>query len=109
MILGKTTNGHEFHISDDARARHVHIVGQTGTGKSSLLLNMIAADLAAGHGIAVVDPHGELAESVLALVPPERFSQVRYLNPVDEKPVPFNPLHAVALAWIIHSGYEHAV
>lgn len=58
---------------------------------------MIAGDLAAGHGIAVIDPHGELAEAALGLVPPSRFSQVRYINPMDERPVPFNPLHGIPL------------
>src|SRR3954451_25456091 len=89
MIIG-TTNGNNFDLSDDARARHLHVVGQTGTGKSTLLENMIAADLAAGHGVGVIDPHGSLAEAVLRLVPPSRFHQVRYLNPADPMPVPFN-------------------
>ena len=93
MIIGT-----DFDLSDDARARHVHIIGQTGVGKSALLENMIAADLAAGHGIAVLDPHGSLAEAALALVPPHRFHEVRYLNPADvARPLGFNPLHGVPL------------
>jgi hypothetical protein len=90
-------NGLEITLSDDSRTRHIHCVGQTGSGKSTLLLNMIAHDLAAGHGLAVIDPHGELAEAALSLVPRSRFAQVRYLNPVDAKPVPFNPLHGIPL------------
>src|SRR5437870_1599408 len=84
-------------LTEDARARHIHIVGQTGTGKSSLMLGMIAADLADGHGVGVIDPHGGLAEAVLGLVPPYRAHELRYLNPVDPKPIPLNPLHGVAL------------
>lgn len=98
MTIGKTTQGFEFSLTDDDRMRHVHVVGQTGVGKSGLLKTMIADDLAAGHGLAVIDPHGTLAEEVLALVPPSRFHEVRYLNPADPKPAPFNPLHRVALA-----------
>src|ERR1044071_1988666 len=96
MIIG-TTHNVDFERSDDPRARHLHVVGQTGTGKSTLLENMIAADLAAGYGVGVIDPHGSLAESVLALVPPSRFHQVRYLNPADERPIPFNPLWHIPL------------
>jgi type IV secretory pathway TraG/TraD family ATPase VirD4 len=84
-------------LTEDARARHIHVIGQTGVGKSAFLLNLIAADLAAGHGVAVVDPHGELAEAVLGLVPRERFHQVIYINPTDTHPVPFNPLFGHAL------------
>lgn len=92
-------------LTEDARARHIHIIGATGTGKSSLLLNMIAADLSAGNGVAVIDPHGELAEAVLGLIPLDRpdnhfggrADQLVYLNPVDSRPVPFNPLHGIAL------------
>jgi len=83
-------------LTDDARARHIHIIGQTGTGKSALLANLIAADLAAGNGVGVIDPHGELAEQVLALVPVDRFHQVRYIT-ADDRPVGVNPLWGVPL------------
>ena len=56
----------------DARRRHLYVVAQTSTGKSTLVLHLIAQDLAAGQGLAVLDPHGELAETVLLHVPRNR-------------------------------------
>ena len=59
-------------LNPDARRRHLYVVDQTSTGKSTLVLNLIAQDLAAGQGLAVLDPHGELAETVLLHVPRNR-------------------------------------
>ena len=59
-------------LNPDTRRRHLYVVGQTSTGKSTLVLNLIAQDLAAGQGLAVLDPHGELAETVLLHVPRNR-------------------------------------
>ena len=56
-------------LDPDTRRRHLYVVGQTSTGKSKLLLNLIAQDLAAGQGLAVLDPRGDLAETVLLHVP----------------------------------------
>ena len=60
------------------RPRHLYIVGQTGTGKSTLLLNLIAQDLAAGEGLALLDPHGDLAEAVLRYLPRSRSNDLVY-------------------------------
>ena len=54
-------------LDPEERRRHLYLVGQTGTGKSTLLLNLIAQDLAAGQGLALLDPHGDLAEAVLLM------------------------------------------
>jgi len=61
-------------LDPDTRRRHLYVAGQTSTGKSTLLLNLIAQDLAAGQGLAVLDPHGDtrLAETVLLHVPRNR-------------------------------------
>jgi DNA helicase HerA-like ATPase len=59
-------------LDPDRRRRHLYVAGQTSTGKSTLLLNLIAQDLAAGQGLAVLDPHGDLAETVLLHVPRNR-------------------------------------
>lgn len=81
----------------DQRRRHLYIVGQTGTGKSTLLQNLIQQDLAAGEGLALLDPHGDLAEAVLAHVPRSRTNDLVYLNPADdERPIGFNPLSQVS-------------
>jgi hypothetical protein len=71
------------YMMDDDRRRHVYLVGQTGTGKSTLLGNLIIEDIAAGHGLAIIDPHGELTENALGFVPKERMEDVIYFNPGD--------------------------
>lgn len=77
------------------RRLHTYVVGKTGTGKSTLLATILGQDLAADRGVGLIDPHGDLAERVLALVPPERSDQVLYFNPADtEFPVGFNLLAA---------------
>ena len=64
--------------------------------KSTLLLNLIAQDLAAGQGLALLDPHGDLAEAVLNYVPKVRTNDLVYINPADiERPIGFNPLSSV--------------
>ena len=83
-------------LAPEERRRHLYTVGQTGTGKSTLLLNLIAQDLASGPGLALLDPHGDLAEAVLLHVPRRRTNDLVYVNPADsERPIGFNPLSAV--------------
>ncbi len=86
-----------FGIKIDDRRRHVYIVGKTGVGKSTLLENMIIADIKAGHGVGVIDPHGELVETLLDFIPESRLEDVVYLDPSDtEHPIGFNPLERVS-------------
>ena len=83
-------------LAAEERRRHLYIVGQTGTGKSTLLLNLIEQDLVAGEGLALLDPHGDLAEAVLTRVPKVRTNDLVYVNPADlERPIGFNPLSQV--------------
>jgi len=85
-----------FGIKRDDRRRHMYIIGKTGMGKSEMLKQMIYADIQAGHGICVVDPHGELAESILDFVPPHRINDVVYFDPADmEYPIAFNIMESV--------------
>ncbi len=79
-------------ISRDARRRHVYIVGATGTGKSTLLLNLMAQAVTAGEGLTVIDVHGDLAEGLLSLIPPRRTNDVIVFDPAGDGLVPFNPL-----------------
>ena len=73
--------------------RHLQVLGPTGVGKSTLLLGLIAQDMAAGHGVIVVDPKGDLAADALDRVPPGRVGDVVVLDPADEAcPVGFNLL-----------------
>ncbi len=86
-----------FGIKIDDRRRHMYIIGKTGMGKSTLIENMVVNDILAGHGIALIDPHGDMAEKVLDFVPPERVKDVVYFNPADlEHPLGFNILESVS-------------
>ena len=86
----------KFGIKLDDRRRHMYIIGKSGTGKSVLQENMIFTDIRAGNGLAVVDPHGDLVEKVLDLVPSNRVNDVIYFNPSDvDYPIAFNPLETV--------------
>jgi type IV secretory pathway TraG/TraD family ATPase VirD4 len=88
-----------FGIKQKNRRGHMYVVGKTGTGKSSLLGNMIISDLAYGNGLALIDPHGDLAETMLRFIPKHRVKDVIYLNPGDiEFPVPINFLEKVERA-----------
>src|SRR5437660_4357090 len=92
LCLGAHTTSGDFVVLDpEERRRHLYIVGQTGTGKSTLLLNLIAQDLAAGEGLALLDPHGDLAEAALPYVPRSRTNDFVYINPADaDRPIGFN-------------------
>jgi len=75
------------------RRRHFYIIGQTGVGKSAFMEGMIAQDIANGDGVAVVDPHGELVEHVLANIPKNRIDDVVIFEPFDiERPCGLNML-----------------
>ena len=109
-LFGKTTFRNQqtrFGIKTDDRRRHMYIVGKTGTGKTNLLENMAIADIKAGRGIAVVDPHGEFAEKLLDFVPENRVDDVIYFNPADmNHPIAFNPLEQVDVEYrhLVASG-----
>lgn len=98
FVLGRNVHhGQETLISVPAslRLRHTHVIGATGTGKSTMLLSMIAQDMQQGNGLAVLDPHGDLIEAALAYIPEERISDVIIVDPADgDYPVAFNILSA---------------
>ena len=75
------------------REKHVYVIGGTGNGKTTLMQYAIVQDIRAGKGVAVVDPHGDLAKTILKYIPKERIKDVVYLNPVDIKhPIGLNLL-----------------
>ncbi len=108
--IGKTNfrgMSQEFGIRTLDRRRHMYIIGKTGMGKSVLLENMIFSDIQAGKGVAVIDPHGDLAESVLNFVPSRRTNDVIVFDPSDrEWPIAFNMLSNIdpSLNTIVASG-----
>ncbi|HLD26304.1 MAG TPA: type IV secretion system DNA-binding domain-containing protein, partial [Candidatus Andersenbacteria bacterium] len=81
------------YFAPDDRRRHLYAIGQTGTGKTTLFLNMIVQDIRAGHGVGVIDPHGDLIEDILPHIPTERVDDVILFDPRDtERPLGFNIL-----------------
>jgi hypothetical protein len=87
----------KFGIKTDDRRRHVYVIGKTGMGKTTMIENMVMADIYAGHGVGLVDPHGDFAEHVIECIPSHRINDVVYFQPVGhvEYPVGFNILEAV--------------
>ncbi len=67
----------------EERRRHMYMIGATGTGKTTLLLQMIHKDIANGKGVAVLDPHGDLVDQILGVLPKDRMDDVVYFNPYD--------------------------
>ena len=93
-----------FGIKEKNRRGHIYIIGKTGTGKSTLIENMAISDIKNGKGLGLIDPHGDLAEDILSLIPKKRVKDVVYFNPGDlEYPIAFNPLEKVP------KDYHHLV
>jgi type IV secretory pathway TraG/TraD family ATPase VirD4 len=102
LQLGTATIGLELdapvYLTRADLRRHLYVIGKTGTGKSTLLYNLMRADLEAGRGFALLDPHGDLAMAVADATPAWRIERgVIYLDPSDlSHPVGFNPLNGIA-------------
>ncbi len=109
-VFAQTTFRNEarrFGIKTDDRRRHMYLIGKTGMGKSTILENMIVGDIRAGFGVAVVDPHGDLAEKIMEYIPSERINDVIYFNPADNDfPIAFNIVEQVEphLRHLVASG-----
>ena len=98
LYLGKSTYrglSKPVYIDIDDRRRHMYIIGKTGTGKSEFLKSMIMQDIQNGEGLAVIDPHGDLIDDILQLIPSERAEDVILFDPSDtQRPMGFNMLEA---------------
>lgn len=82
-----------FGIKLDDRRRHMYIIGKTGMGKTTMMENMVLSDIYKGHGIGIVDPHGDFAEKIINYIPANRINDVVYFNPADtDFPIGFNIL-----------------
>ena len=85
-----------FGIRRADRRYHMLVIGRTGTGKSTFLANVIRSDLEKGEGVALLDPHGDLAEQVRRFVPPSRANDLLVFDPADPaNNLTFNPLHVI--------------
>ncbi len=96
-----------FGIKLDDRRRHFYVVGKTGTGKTTMIQNMAIQDIQNGRGVAIVDPHGEFAETLIKAIPSSRINDVIYFNPADQQyPIAFNVMEKVDTEYrhLISSG-----
>ncbi len=98
VLLGENEYAGEsvsVRLTAEQRTRHAHIIGASGTGKSTLLFNLIREDIENGEGVAVLDPHGDLIDRICGVIPPERIDDVVLVDPSDpEYSVGFNILSA---------------
>jgi hypothetical protein len=96
LLIGRNTYRGEIYdvyIKEDDRRRHFYVIGQTGTGKSTLLKNMIVQDIEAGKGVCFIDPHGSDVQDILARIPNSRAEDIIYFNPGDTaRPMGLNML-----------------
>jgi Type IV secretion-system coupling protein DNA-binding domain/TraM recognition site of TraD and TraG len=97
-VLGESTapgESRQLGLSIDDARQHLHVIGPTGVGKSTLLANLICQDIAAGRGVVVIEPKGDLVRDVLARIPSERVDDVVVLDPAEsDQPIGLNPLFA---------------
>ncbi|HXS14876.1 MAG TPA: type IV secretion system DNA-binding domain-containing protein, partial [Candidatus Saccharimonadales bacterium] len=98
LYIGKSTFrglSRSVYMLEEDRARHMYIIGKTGTGKSQFLKQMIVQDIENGEGICVIDPHGDLIEDILLRVPPNRAEDVIVFDPSDtQRPMGINIMEA---------------
>jgi len=98
LLLGNNDHAGEtveVRLTPEQRTRHTHIIGASGTGKSTLLFNLIRQDIENGEGIAVLDPHGDLIDRICGIIPPKRIDDVVLVDPSDaEYSIGFNILSA---------------
>lgn len=96
VLLGKNKHRNmetDIYYSEKDRLRHFYVIGQTGTGKSTILDNMIIQDIKNGNGACFIDPHGSDVQIILANIPPERIGDVIYFDPSNiERPMALNML-----------------
>ena len=86
LLLGAIREGawkKDVRLNRADRSRHLYVLGATGTGKSTLLANMIIQDVRNGEGVCLIDPHGDLFLEVLEAVPPSRYDDIVLINPCD--------------------------
>jgi energy-coupling factor transporter ATP-binding protein EcfA2 len=98
-----------FGLDPHERRQHLYVIGQTGTGKSTLLRNLILQDIDAGRGVALIDPHGDLAHDILDHIPSCRTDDVVYFDPAAHDPLAINLFRATSENWhLVASGIVSA-
>lgn len=84
-VIVKPNNTTPYFWNETSRQRHLYMMGKTGTGKSYLMASMISRDIQAGRGLMVIDPHGDLVETVLARIPTARAKDIVLFDPGDTR------------------------
>lgn len=103
-ITNYRNTNQRFGIKDKDRLQHIYCIGKSGVGKSTLLETMAMSDIERGNGLCVIDPHGDVARSILKKIPSGRTEDLIYFNPKDTaNAIAFNPLKS------IHPTYHHLV
>lgn len=92
-VVGRSEiGGHSVALAAADARHHIHLVGKTGVGKSTLLLNLVIADVRAGRGAVVIDPRGDLIEDILDRIPATMADRIVLIDPKQDNPASFNPL-----------------
>ncbi len=95
-ITNYRNTNQRFGIKDKDRLQHMYVIGKSGTGKSTLLSNMAISDIKRGNGLCVIDPHGDIAQSLLKHIPQKRQQDLIYFNATElDNPMAYNPLSKV--------------
>jgi len=96
FVQGLYSQKEIFGLKRADRNRHMYVIGKSGMGKSCLLEQLIRFDIAGGYGVAVIDPHGDLAKNLLEFIPDKRINDTIYIDPGNtDKPIAFNPFASV--------------
>lgn len=95
-LLGRTPGGRPVRFSDADALRHLLLTGPTGTGKSTLILQLVLQDIRAGNSVLLLDPKGDLVDDVLQRYPEDRLDDLVVIDPHDVAPVGVNPLYRPA-------------
>ena len=83
----------DIRMTKDDRRRHLYVIGQTGTGKTTFIKNIIVQDIENGEGVCFIDPHGDTVDEILGFIPRHRLQDVIYFNPADiKRPMGLNML-----------------
>jgi hypothetical protein len=96
VVFGKNTYGGsttDIGLTEEERETHMYIIGRTGSGKTTMMFSMAKHDIQEGRGMAFLDPHGDAADDLLAIIPKNRLNDLVYINPIDLKyPIGINIL-----------------
>ncbi len=96
VIFGKNNHGGtttDIGLTEEERETHMYIIGRTGSGKTTMMFSMAKHDIEQGRGMAFLDPHGDVADDLISIIPKERINDLVFINPIDLKyPIGINIL-----------------